>query len=265
RLARGLGDPPAAARPRRHGAARRDGVAGAGACAGGLGRGGRGRDRHGAAFAGAAVARGAVPGRLHPRRRAGVAQRVAASSGRGDVEGPRALSTGAGPLVIARRQRAGGWPIAAVLAVVAVLLYMIRLALLPFVLGAIVGFVSDPLIRRLQARTGWRRGAVAAVLYLVLLLLIGGAGYGLGRVVYSDATQLVANGPGMVHRLLEEVLGKQGIELFGQRLTADALSGEIMGAARNALGFGIAAQFAAIVVEVVVGAFLTLVLIPYFM
>jgi len=181
------------------------------------------------------------------------------------MEGPRALSTGAGRVVIVRRQRAGGWPIAAVLAVVAVLLYMIRLALLPFVLGAIVGFVSDPLIRRLQARTGWRRGAVAAVLYLVLLLLIGGAGYGLGRVVYSDATQLVANGPGMVHRLLEEVLGKQGIELFGQRLTADALSGEIMGAARNALGFGIAAQFAAVVVEVVVGAFLTLVLIPYFM
>ncbi len=143
------------------------------------------------------------------------------------MEGPH-LPSGAGPAVIARRQRAGGWPIAAVLAVVAVLLYMIRLALLPFVLGAIVGFVSDPLIHRLQARTGWRRGLVAAALYLVLLLLIGGAGYGLGRVAIGDASQLVANGPGMIHRLLEEVVGQQGIELFGQRLTADALSAEIL-------------------------------------
>jgi predicted PurR-regulated permease PerM len=180
------------------------------------------------------------------------------------VEGPH-LPSGAGPLVIARRQRAGGWPIAAVLAVVAVLLYMIRLALLPFVLGAIVGFVCDPLIRRLQERTGWRRGAVAAVLYLILLLLIGGAGYGLGRVAIGDASQLIANGPGMIHRLLKEVLGQQGIELFGQKLTADAVSGEIMGAARNMLGFGIVAQVGTLVIEVVVGAFLTLVLIPYFM
>ena len=167
--------------------------------------------------------------------------------------------------MIVRRQRAGGWPIAAVLVVVAVLLYMIRLALLPFVLGAIAGFVGDPAIRWLQARTGWRRWIVAALLYLLLLVVILAAGYGLGRTVFRDATQLAANGPGMIHRLLEAALGPQGTELFGQKLTADALTAQAIGAARDAIGLGVAAQLATLVVEVMVGAFLTLVLIPYFM
>ena len=86
-------------------------------------------------------------------------------------------------------------------------------------LGVIVGFVSDPAIRWLQARAGWRRWIVAGLMYLLLLALILAAGYGLGRTVFRDATQLVANGPGMIHRLLQEVLGQQGLELFGQKLT----------------------------------------------
>jgi predicted PurR-regulated permease PerM len=47
-------------------------------------------------------------------------------------------------------------PIVAALAVVAIILYEVRYALLPFVFAAAIGFVADPLIVTLQRR---RRGA----------------------------------------------------------------------------------------------------------
>jgi predicted PurR-regulated permease PerM len=46
----------------------------------------------------------------------------------------------------AARSPVGGWPIAATLAVVAIILYAVRYALLPFVFAAAIGFVADPLI-----------------------------------------------------------------------------------------------------------------------
>ena len=76
-----------------------------------------------------------------------------------------------------RRSRVGGWAIAAVLAVLAVLLYQIRIALLPFIFAVAVAFVLDPLIKRLQRRFGIPRWAVAAALYVLVLAALGAVGY----------------------------------------------------------------------------------------
>ena len=75
----------------------------------------------------------------------------------GRASGPSSgMSGGATPGP--RRSRVGGWPIAAVLAVLALLLYEIRVALLPFIFAVAVAFVLDPLIKRLQRRLGARAG-----------------------------------------------------------------------------------------------------------
>src|ERR1700745_4252117 len=78
---------------------------------------------------------------------------------------------------IAPRHRSfvGGWAIAAVLAVIAVLLYQIRIALLPFVFAVAVAFVVDPLIKAVQERLGSPRWPVATVLYVFILAILGGA------------------------------------------------------------------------------------------
>ena len=68
-----------------------------------------------------------------------------------------------------RRSRVGGWAIATVLAVLAVLLYEIRIALLPFIFAVAVAFVLDPPIKRLHRWLGIPRWPVAAALYLLVL------------------------------------------------------------------------------------------------
>ena len=52
------------------------------------------------------------------------------------------------------RSRVGGWPIVAALAIVTIILYAVRYALLPFVFAAAIGFVTDPLIVAAQRRSG---------------------------------------------------------------------------------------------------------------
>ena len=61
-----------------------------------------------------------------------------------------------------------GWPVLAALLIAAVLLYRLKLALIPFAFALIVGFITDPLIRCVQARTGWPRAAAAGVTFVGL-------------------------------------------------------------------------------------------------
>jgi hypothetical protein len=58
------------------------------------------------------------------------------------------------PIFGQQRSRVGGWPIAATVAVLAVILYAVRYALLPFVFAMAIAFVTDPLIKIVQRRLG---------------------------------------------------------------------------------------------------------------
>ncbi len=94
-----------------------------------------------------------------------------------------------------RRSFVGGWAIAAVLAVIAILLYQIRIALLPFVFAVAVAFVFDPLIRALQRRLGSPRWPIAATLFVLILAILGGAGYWVGTTAVPDLMHVVARAP----------------------------------------------------------------------
>src|ERR1700745_2347351 len=75
------------------------------------------------------------------------------------AQGPAGTHVTPQPAIAPRhRSFVGGWAIAAVLAVVAVLLYQIRIALLPFVFAVAVAFVLDPLIRAGSSVSGPRAG-----------------------------------------------------------------------------------------------------------
>lgn len=164
-----------------------------------------------------------------------------------------------------RRSFVGGWAIAAVLAVVAVLLYQIRIALLPFVFAVAVAFVSDPLIRGLQQRLGSPRWPIAAALYLVILAVLGGAGYWVATTAVPDLMHVVAHAPEILRQFLDELIGSEGTTLFGQTYTPDRLVKALGEAMTGMIGLTALEGAVGLAASTVFGTFLTLVLIPYFM
>ena len=164
-----------------------------------------------------------------------------------------------------RRSFVGGWAIAAVLAVVAVLLYQIRIALLPFVFAVAVAFVLDPLIRALQQRLGSPRWPIAAALYILLLAILGGAGYWIGTIAVPDLMHLVARAPEILRHFLDELIGSEGIVLFGQTYTPEKLVNAMGEATAGVIGLTAVERVAGLAASIVFGGFLTLVLMPYFM
>jgi predicted PurR-regulated permease PerM len=171
------------------------------------------------------------------------------------------------PPATARRPRSfvGGWALAAVLAVVAVLLYEIRIALLPFVFALAVAFVFDPLIKLLQDRLGSPRWPVAAMLYLFILAILGGAGYWVGATAARDLMHVVANAPDILRHFLGELMGNKPIKVFGQTYTPDKVVAALGGALAGVVGFTAVERVVGLAVSVIFGTFLTLVLMPYFM
>lgn len=164
-----------------------------------------------------------------------------------------------------RRSMVGGWPIAIAIGIAALLLYVVRYALLPFVVAIVVGFVLDPLVHLLRHRLGWPRWIVATLLYLLLLAIVGGAGWLGGRIIANEVSYLASSWPDILHNLFQEVLGPNGRDVFGRHLTADELTQAVAQWVKALLGAQVIAMAAAVGLGTILGIFLTFVLIAYFL
>ena len=151
------------------------------------------------------------------------------------------------------------------LAVLAVLLYEIRVALLPFVFAIAVAFVTDPWIKSLQHRLGSPRWPIAAGFFLLILALLGGAGYWIGTTAVSDLMSVVARAPDILRHFLTEILGNKGITVFGETYTPDKAVKALGAAMSGVVGFSAVKGIASIAGSILFGTILTLVLMPYFM
>ncbi|HVH74420.1 MAG TPA: AI-2E family transporter [Stellaceae bacterium] len=163
-----------------------------------------------------------------------------------------------------RRSRVGGWAIAAVLAVLALVLYAVRYALLPFVFAAAIGFVADPLIVRLQRRLGSPRWLVAALLYIVFLGLFGAALYWIGSTAAADLMRLAASAPQILEHFVGQLLGPR-IDLLGHVYSPQQLVQEFGALLSAAAGAGGAAHLAGSALTAALSGFLLVVLVPYFL
>lgn len=164
-----------------------------------------------------------------------------------------------------RRSFVGGWAIAAVLAVIAVLLYEIRIALLPFIFALAVAFVLDPLIKALQRRLAAPRWVAAAALYIAILLILAAAAYWIGSTALPDLEHVVATAPQILRRFLGELMAGRNLTLFGENYTPDRLVQAIVGALKGIASLTVVESAAGLAVSLIFGTFLTLVLMPYLM
>jgi predicted PurR-regulated permease PerM len=169
------------------------------------------------------------------------------------------------PALGQKRSRVGGWPIAGALAVLAVVLYAVRYALLPFVFAVAIAFVTDPLIRSLQTRLGTARWPIAALLYTVVVLLLYAAGYLVVSTAANDLVRIAGDAPETMRKLITQAFGPAGVSLFGQRYTPDQLTDSMFQAVQKLVGVDVAARLGGLGLSGVLGIFLTLVLTPYFM
>jgi predicted PurR-regulated permease PerM len=164
-----------------------------------------------------------------------------------------------------RRHFVSGWAIAAVLAVLGVLLYEIRIALLPFVFAVAVAFVTDPLIKSVQRRLGSPRWPVAVVCYIVILAILCGIAYWVGSTSFSDLIDVLARAPMISRHFLTEVLGSKGITVFGALYTPEKIEQAMGAMLADVAGFAALKTAAGLAGSIIFGSVLTLVLMPYFM
>ena len=170
-----------------------------------------------------------------------------------------------GVWMAARRRARLGWPVTAALLIAAAVLYRLKVALIPFAFALIVGFITDPLIRRVQARMDWPRAAAAGVVYVGLLIALAGVIYFVGLSIAKDAGQLIAHAPEVLRYEIGRFVGAGGVDLLGRKTSADQLSQQILSSAQKAFSFATAAHVASNVVLTLAGFVLTLVLIAYIM
>ena len=150
--------------------------------------------------------------------------------------------------------------------VLAVFLYWIKVILLPFVMAGIVAYICTPLIDWAAERTRWPRLIFAIAAFLILsgaaLALIVFAG---GRFV-AEAGATAGDLQGTLETFSRETLGNKPVELFGTTVTAQQIAQGAMQRLRDWIGqTGQLAAVAGYGVAGIMGAFLTVVLLFYFL
>src|SRR5690242_4528251 len=105
-------------------------------------------------------------------------------------------------------------------AALAVFLYFIKLILLPFLLPAVLAYISTPLLDRLAARTRWPRWLFAVLFFLAFLGIGSLFAVFAGERLIIEARALAGDLQGMLERFVRDALGDQPARLLGYTIDA---------------------------------------------
>jgi predicted PurR-regulated permease PerM len=147
----------------------------------------------------------------------------------------------------------------------ALLVYLLRNVLLPFVIAAVIAYLCTPLIERLTARTGLPRRLVA--LCLLAALMAGAALLGFLGVppLLRQVESLLADLHGSVADFMRAIIGTHSVQLLGSTLDAQRLADLIVGGLQQEMtgaqllklvGWSVAGLFGFMLVWVLVTYFL---------
>jgi predicted PurR-regulated permease PerM len=123
-----------------------------------------------------------------------------------------------------------------VLAALAVLLWVARGVLPPFIVAGILAYVLSPLVDELAARSGIRRQLVALGVFAVVVLVIGGLVWVAGARLGAELRAIAREGPSIIESVVDKFTGGQTIDLLGQSITSSELGRRIDIALRDELG-----------------------------
>jgi predicted PurR-regulated permease PerM len=149
---------------------------------------------------------------------------------------------------------------------IALFLYFIRSILLPFVLAAVLAYICTPLLDWLAKRTRLPRALFAILTFLLLVSVAAAVVTIAAQHLVTEARSTATDMQGALENLARQALGSGPIHLFGQTMEADEIVRSLLNRLRDWLGQ--TSQLAIITgysLATVMGAFLTIVLLFYFL
>ena len=166
----------------------------------------------------------------------------------------------------ASRAPVNKWAVALAVAATLGFLYVVRLAVLPFLIAAAIAYVTEPPNLWLRRRFGLSREMAAVVTYAAVMALLAALCYWVATTIAADFGRTLRDAPELLHKFFAELFGGEEIDLLGRRLFAvdiarqmsDALVASV-GGPQQILDFALYG-FAALT-----GAVLVIVLIFYFL
>jgi predicted PurR-regulated permease PerM len=156
-------------------------------------------------------------------------------------------------------------PLVLAIGAAALLLYLLRNVLLPFVIAAVIAYLCAPLIERLTARTRLPRRLVALCVFAALVAAVALLAFlGLPPLLHQ-VQGLLGDLHGAVADFMRAVIGTHSVQLLGSTLDAERLADLMVGGVQQQMS---GAQLLKLIGWSVTGLFgfmLVWVLIAYFL
>ena len=118
-------------------------------------------------------------------------------------------------------------PFVALVIGAAIVLWLARDVIGPFVVAAVLAYAFAPLVARAQRRTGWPRIAVVGVAFAVVVVILGILVFVLAGRIANELTLLSASGPDSLATLLRELVGRDTIVIGGQTIAVADVAREL--------------------------------------
>lgn len=119
-----------------------------------------------------------------------------------------------------RRGPVNTWAIAVAVAVAFGFLYVVRLAVLPFLIAAAIAYVAEPGVRSLQRRGHMSRASASFIVFLGVMAVLGGFGYWSLAVLQGDMLLAMTQMPQLLQKFLTQLFGRPEFDLFGRQYAA---------------------------------------------
>jgi predicted PurR-regulated permease PerM len=146
-----------------------------------------------------------------------------------------------------------------------VLVYLLRNVLVVFAVPLITAYVCAPFVDWLAGRWHAPRWAGALAVFVGLTAVTALAGWLTIPALTQEVQRVAGNLPGTIQSLAGDLLRGAHIELFGQKIDATGLAQRVTAAAENWLAGNGWMEFGAAGVAGVFGAFLSWILLGYFL
>jgi predicted PurR-regulated permease PerM len=118
----------------------------------------------------------------------------------------------------------------------AVLLWVARAVLPPFIIAGVLAYILSPLVDELAARTRVRRAWVALAVFFAVLAVVAGLVWVAGARLNAELRDISREGPSIIESVVDRLTGGQAIDMLGQNITSHELGRRLDIALRDELG-----------------------------
>jgi predicted PurR-regulated permease PerM len=122
------------------------------------------------------------------------------------------------------------------LAALAILLWVARGVLPPFVIAGIFAYILSPLVDELASRTRIRRAWIALAVFLAVLVTVAGLVWVAGARLSAEVRAISREGPTIIESVVDRLTGGQNMDIFGQSITSRELGRRLEIALGDELG-----------------------------